>query len=108
IRQVSGTGAATGFNQYLNHTGSYNGDGTGSNSQLQSSYHTYAGADADTFNSSNQMMFLEPDRMTSIFTKGSVELPYGMRFNTTAMFADRDSARQVAGYPLNSLSQAAY
>jgi len=108
IRAVSGTGAATGFNQYLTHTGGPQGDGIGQNAALQSSYHTYAGADADTFNSSSQMMYLDPTRLTSIFTKGSVELPYGMRFKTTAMFADRDSSRQVAGYPLNSLSQAAY
>ncbi|HEX8785610.1 MAG TPA: TonB-dependent receptor [Telluria sp.] len=108
IRQVSSSGGATGFNYYLNHTGSYNGDGIGSNSRDPASYHTYAGADADTFNSSSQMDYLDPTRLTSIFTKGSIELPYGMRFNTVAMYADRDSARQIAGYPLSSTSQAAY
>jgi iron complex outermembrane receptor protein len=109
IRQVNATtGAATGFNQYLTHTGSYLGDGTGSNSRDPASFHTYAAADADTFNSSSQMNYLEPTRLTSIFTKGSIELPYGMRLSSTAMFADRDSTRQIAGYPLNSLSQAGY
>jgi iron complex outermembrane receptor protein len=108
IRQVSASGGATGFNQYLNHTGSYLGDGTGSDSRNPASYHPYASADADTYNSSYQMNFLEPTRLTSIFTKGSIELPYGMRFNTTAMYADRDSTRQIAGYPLSSTSQSAY
>jgi iron complex outermembrane receptor protein len=114
IRQVSATGAATGFNKYLNHTGSYNGDGTGSSSRDKANYHDYlptgstTPADADTFNSTNQMMFQSPTRLTSIFTKGSIALPYDMRFTTTAMFADRQSSRQNAGYPLSSTSQAKF
>jgi iron complex outermembrane receptor protein len=105
IRQVGTGGAASGFNQYLNHTGGPLGDGTGSDARNKLNYHTYAGVDADTFNSTSQMNYTEPTRLTSIFTKGSIELPYGMRFTTTAMFADRDSPRQVAGYPLSSTSQ---
>jgi len=108
IRQVSATGAASGFNKILNHTGSYMGDGTGSSSRDPNSYHAYAGADADTFNSSSQMMYTSPTRLTSIFTKGSVALPYDMRLTTTAMFADRDSSRQIAGYPVNSLTQSKF
>jgi iron complex outermembrane receptor protein len=110
IRQVSASGGATGFNQYLNHTGGINGDGTGSPSNLQSSYHPYTNppADADTFNSSSQMQFAMPTKLDSIFTKGNVELPYGMHFSTTAMFAQRESNSQVAGYPLNSMTQSKY
>jgi iron complex outermembrane receptor protein len=54
------------------------------------------------------MMFQMPTKLDSIFTKGSLELPYGMHFASTAMFAQRDSRTQVAGYPLNSLSQPTY
>ncbi|QJD99073.1 TonB-dependent receptor [Massilia forsythiae] len=108
IRAVSSTGAASGFNQILNHTGGPLGDGTGSSSRLQSSYHTYAGADADTFNSTSQMMYTSPNKLTTLFTKGTVALPYDMRFTTTAMYSERDSSRQVAGYPLNSLTQSKY
>ncbi|HEX8785693.1 MAG TPA: TonB-dependent receptor plug domain-containing protein, partial [Telluria sp.] len=108
IRQVSATGTATGFNQYLNHTGGYNGDGTGSASNVAGNYHTFTGADADTFNSTQQMQFTMPNKMDNMFTKGNLELPYGMHFATTAMFAQRTSDAQVAGYPLNSLTQSAY
>jgi iron complex outermembrane receptor protein len=114
IREVSATGAATGFNQYLNHTGSYMGDGTGSSSRDKANYHNYlptgktTPVDEDTFNSTSQMMFQSPTRLTSIFAKGSIALPYDMRFTTTAMYADRLSSRQNAGYPLNSLTQAKF
>jgi iron complex outermembrane receptor protein len=114
ITPLTATGASNtvaangGFNRYLNHTGSYNGDGTGSSSRDPNSYHPYASADADTYNSSNQMMFQAPTRLTSIFTKGTLELPNDMRFTTTAMFADRFSSRQIAGYPLSSTSQAKF
>jgi iron complex outermembrane recepter protein len=104
IRQVS----AGGFNKILNHTGSYQGDGTGSSSRDPANYHDYAGVDADTFNSSNQMMYTAPTRLASLFTKGSIALPYDMRLTTTAMFADRSAAREVAGYPLNSMTQSKY
>jgi iron complex outermembrane receptor protein len=108
IRQVNASGAASGFNQYLNHTGSYMGDGTGSSSRNPANYHAYANADADTFNSTSQMMYTSPTRLTTLFSKGSIALPYDMRFTTTAMYADRVSSRQVAGYPLNSLTQSKY
>jgi iron complex outermembrane receptor protein len=108
IRQVSAAGGATGFNQYLNHTGTFDGVGTGSQANLASSYHPFTGAEQDTFNSSSQMMFAMPTKLDSIFTKGNVELPYGMHFSTTAMFATRQSNSQVAGYPLNSTTQSKY
>ena len=108
IRQVSAAGGPTGFNKILNHTGSYLGDGTGSDARDPDNYHNYAGADADTYNSSAYMMFLSPTRLASIFTKGRLTLPHDMRFTTTAMFADRTSFRQAAGFPLNSGTQSKY
>ena len=108
IRQVSSTGGPSGFNQVLNHTGTYDGVGTGSASNVAGNYHKYAGAEEDLFNSTSQMMFQMPTKLDSIFTKGSLELPYGMHFTSTAMFAQRNSSAQVAGYPLNSLSQPTY
>jgi len=109
IRQVSATtGNATGFNKYLNHTGSDKalGDGVGQDPRLQASYHTYAGIPNDTFNSSSQMMFQMPTELTSFFTKATAEINPTTRAYATAMFGDRSSNRQIAGYPLNSKSQA--
>jgi iron complex outermembrane receptor protein len=108
IRTVSATGAAAGFNNFLNHTGTYDGTGTGSNSRDPASYHTYAGADADVFNSTQQMMYTSPTKLTTLFTKGTLNLPYDTRLTTTAMYSERQSSRQVAGYPLNSLTQSKF
>jgi len=108
IRQVSGTGGPTGINQILNHTGSYDGSGVGQASNVIGNYHAYAGADADLFNTPSQMMFQMPTKLDSIFTKGTLELPYGMHFTSTAMFAQRNSSATAAGYPMNSLSQPTY
>jgi iron complex outermembrane receptor protein len=95
-------------NRILNHTGTYDGVGTGAASNNIANYHNYAGADADLFNSSQQMMFTMPTKLDSIFTKGSVDLPYGMKLSSTAMFAQRNSSAQIAGYPLNTNSQSAF
>jgi iron complex outermembrane recepter protein len=108
IRQVGAGGGATGFNKILDHTGSYLGDGTGANSRNPDNYHNYAGADADTFNPSGQMMYLSPTRLASIFTRGSIALPHDMRVTATAMFADRTSSRENAGFPLSSLTQSKF
>jgi len=106
IRQVSAAGAATGFNHVVNHTGGENGDGVSSDPRNSANYHTYANGNADKYNSSLDMMFQMPTKLDTIFTKGSVELPFNSRFNTTAMFSQRQSSQQVAGYPLSSTSQA--
>jgi len=108
IRQVNAAGGASGFDRVLNHSGGPLGDGTGQDSRNPASYHTFANAPDDLFNSSSQMHFLTPSKLTSIFVKGEVELPANMRFKTTAMYADRKSSRTVAGYPLSSTSQAKY
>lgn len=104
IRQLS----PGGVNRILDHTGSYAGDGTGANARDPANYHDYAGADADTYNPSLQMMYLAPTRLASVFAKGGIALPHAMRFTATAMFADRTSSRQNAGYPLNSFTQSKY
>jgi iron complex outermembrane receptor protein len=105
IRQVSASGGATGFNKVINHTGTYDGLGTSSASNNPADYHTYTGANEDKYNSSQDMMFQTPNKLDTIFTKGTLQLPADMRFTTTAMFSQRNSVAQVAGYPLNSLSQ---
>ncbi|HEX8480184.1 MAG TPA: TonB-dependent receptor plug domain-containing protein, partial [Telluria sp.] len=106
IRQINpATKLATGFNQMINHTGTYDGIGVSAPSNNSANYHAYAGADADLYNSTQQMMFSLPTKLDSIFTKGSVELPYGMKLTSTAMFAQRTSNAEVAGYPFNSNTQ---
>jgi iron complex outermembrane receptor protein len=110
IRQVSATGAATGFNKVLNNTSDNLalGTGTGADARNPLNYHTYAGANADKFNSTNQMMFQMPTELTSFFTKATAEITPDMRAYATAMYGDRNSNRQIAGYPLNSLTQTNY
>ena len=108
IRQVSATGGATGFSRAVNHTGTYDGLGTNADARNSANYHTYTGADADLYNSSQDMMFQGASRLDTMFTKGSVDLPWDTKFTSTAMYSQRQATNQVAGYPLNSLSQASY
>ena len=113
IRQLtapsaSGARSPTGFNRIINHTGTYDGVGTGANSRDPNSYHTYAGAVADTYNSTQDMDILSPNKLDTLFVKGEIALPKDMRLKTTAMYSQRESKRQIAGYPLQSASQAKY
>jgi len=108
IRQVGATGGATGFNQIINHTGTYDGVGVSQDVTNPANYHAYAGADADVYNASQDMMFTMGSRLSTVFARGSFELAPSVRLSTTAMFASRTSARQIAGYPVSSTSQAAY
>jgi iron complex outermembrane receptor protein len=101
------TGAGS-FNRNLNHTGSFNGDGTGADARNIANYHPYAAAEADTFNSSSQMMYTSPTKLTTLFTKGEVQLPFDTHFTTTAMYSERNSSRQIAGYPLTSTTQSKF
>lgn len=107
-RQVSASGAATGANQYLNHTGTWQNPGTGADARNAANYHAYTGAANDSYNSTQQMMFQSPNSLTTLFTKGEFELPWDLRFKSTAMYSERNSSRQNAGYPVNSLSQSKY
>ncbi|WP_416760143.1 TonB-dependent receptor plug domain-containing protein [Roseateles sp. So40a] len=106
-RVLNAAGAPTGSTFVLNHTGSYMGDGTGTDSRNPANYHVGA-TTADNFNSTSQMMFTSPTEQKSIFTKAGIDLSDAVRFNTTAMYSDRSSTRQVAGYPLQSTTQASY
>ena len=75
---------------------------------IPANYHDWDGRASDNFNSSSQMMFQIPNKLDTLFTKGTVDLPYGMQLATTAMYSQRSSTAQVAGYPLNSESQPSY
>jgi iron complex outermembrane receptor protein len=97
-----------GWNKVINHTGSYDGKGTGSNSRDPNSYHNYVNANDDKYNSSQDMMFQMPNKLDTIFTKGEINLPMDMKFTTTAMYSQRSSVAQIAGYPLQSTTQAKY
>jgi iron complex outermembrane receptor protein len=96
------------FNRYLNHTGTYDGVGTGSSSRDPNSYHDYLGASADKYNSTQDMMFVMPNKLDTLFVKGEINLPLDMKFSSTAMFSQRKSTAQIAGYPLQSTTQASY
>jgi len=100
--------AAGGFNRYLNHTGSFDGQGQGANSRDPNSYHPYVGNNDDKYNSSQDMDLLSPNKLDTLFVKGEIALPKDMRLKTTAMYSQRQSLRTIAGYPLQSTSQAAY
>ncbi|GAB3472901.1 TonB-dependent receptor [Massilia terrae] len=90
------------FDKVLNHSGDQTGTGTGSDPRNLNNWHDYSGAAADKFNTAQQMMFQMPNKLDTIFTKGTVDLPYGMKFASTAMFSQRNSTAQIAGYPLRS------
>jgi iron complex outermembrane receptor protein len=98
------------FDLVLNHTGGAggNGVGVGADPRNPANYHAYSGDASDNFNSASQMMFLLPNKLDTLFTKGTIDLPYDMQFSTTAMYSQRSSTAQIAGYPLNSESQPSF
>ena len=100
--------AAGGFNRYLNHTGSFDGKGVGADSRNPANYHPYVGNNDDKYNSSQDMDLLSPNKLDTLFVKGEIALPKDMRLKTTAMYSQRQSIRTIAGYPLQSTSQANY
>ena len=100
--------ASGGFNRILNHTGTYDGKGTGANSRDPNSYHPYVGSELDKYNSSQDMHLLSPNKLDTLFVKGEIALPADLRLKTTAMYSQRQSTRQIAGYPLSSTSQAKF
>jgi iron complex outermembrane receptor protein len=111
IRAVSASGAATGFDRILNHTGSYDGMGAGTNSRNIANYHNVNALTPvpdDLFNTTSQMVFAMPNKMDNIFVKGEIALPKSMRLTTTAMYSQRTSLATTAGYPLQSAAQANY
>jgi iron complex outermembrane receptor protein len=98
------------FDLVLNHTGGEggNGVGIGADPRNPANYHPWTGDASDNFNSASQMMFMLPNKLDTLFTKGTIDLPYDMQFSTTAMYSQRSSTAQIAGYPLNSESQPSF
>jgi iron complex outermembrane receptor protein len=108
VNPATGGALGTGFNLFLNHAGDYNSPGAGQDASNPANYHPFTGAANDAYNTDRDVQFLSPTQLSSIFTRGTLELSPSVRFTSQAMFAARTSTRQVAGYPLNSTSQAGY
>ena len=95
-----------GFNQVINHTGSWDGRGVGADSRNPANYHPFSNANNDDkYNSTQDMNLVIPFKLDTLFVKGEVQLPKDIRFKTTAMYSQRESNRQIAGYPLRSDAQ---
>ena len=104
-----GNPSETGFDKVLNHTGGSNGDGKGAKSNDPANYHdTTATNYNDKYRTTNDMMFQAPTKLTTIMTKGELQLPMDIRFKSTAMYSERFASTQNGGYPLNSASQSNY
>jgi len=88
----------------LNHTGTWDGSGVGADSRNLANYHNAVTVD-DRFNSTQQMMLAQGTETKSIFTSGSYDINDYVTFKSTAMYSERESERQVAGYPLGAASQ---
>ncbi|WP_312237527.1 TonB-dependent receptor [Stenotrophomonas sp.] len=91
----------------LNHTGSYDGQGVGADSRNLANYHNAVTVD-DRFNSTQQMMLAQETETKSLFTAGSFEINDYVTFKSTVMYSERNSERQVAGYPLTGTAQPTY
>ncbi|AJC44539.1 TonB-dependent receptor plug domain-containing protein [Xanthomonas sacchari] len=88
----------------LNHTGSWDGNGVGADSRNLANYHNGV-VDDDRFNVTQQMMLAQGNETKSVFTSGSFDINENITFKSTAMYSERDSTRQVGGYPLSATSQ---
>ncbi len=91
----------------LNHSGTYDGVGVGADSRNLANYHTGVTTD-DRFNSTQQMMLAQETETKSIFTAGSFEINDYVTFKSTVMYSERNSERQVAGYPMSANAQPTY
>jgi iron complex outermembrane receptor protein len=89
------------FDKVINHS-----NGVGADPRNPANYHDWSDAiSEDKFNTAQQMMFQMPNRLDTLFTKGTIELPYDMQFTTTAMYSQRKSTAQIAGMPLYTEAQ---
>lgn len=95
--------ATGGWERVLNH-----GGGVRSDPRFPSSYHDKTGSIDDKYNTAKDMMFQMPNKLDTLFTKGTVDLPYDMQLTTTAMYSQRKSSTQIAGQPLTSDTQPGY
>src|SRR5690606_8639676 len=94
----------TGEQMVLNHTGSYDGVGVGADSRDIANYHSGVTTD-DRYNSIDQMMWNQGSTNKSVFASGSYNITDNITLNSTAMYSERDSKRQIAGYPLSTTAQ---
>ena len=101
-----GEGAGSKGTSYwvINHTGTYDGIGQGANSRDIHNYHVGQGID-DYYNPPLEMNLDGSNELKSAFVAGTYNIADWVQFKGTAMYSERTSISQVAGYPLNSLSQ---
>jgi iron complex outermembrane receptor protein len=101
------TGKQSGSTYRLNHTGCFDGKGVGADSRNIADYHTsaYAGG-CDNYDPTLDMNLAGTNEAKSIFSKARYDFNDDVSFKATAMYNERDNTSQVAGYPLNSASQA--
>ncbi|WP_140719588.1 TonB-dependent receptor plug domain-containing protein [Pseudomonas sp. Hp2] len=88
----------------LNHTGSWDGVGVGADSRNFANYHNGVTTN-DRYNSIDQMMWNQGSTNKSVFASGSYNITDNITLNSTAMYSERESKRQIAGYPLSTDSQ---
>ena len=91
----------------LNHTGTWDGVGVGADSRDPANYHSGLTIN-DRYNPTQQMMWAQGTTSKSIFASGTYDLTDNISWKTTAMYTERESTAQVAGYPLNSNSQPSF
>ncbi|WP_343652550.1 TonB-dependent receptor [Stenotrophomonas sp.] len=88
----------------VNHTGSWDTPvGVGADSSDWNNYHLIG--EDDYYNASQQMMLNQGGEQKSMFTSASYDINDNLRLKSTAMYSERDSKRQIAGYPLTGTSQ---
>ncbi|MGV8961481.1 MAG: TonB-dependent receptor plug domain-containing protein [Stenotrophomonas sp.] len=89
----------------INHTGSWDTPvGVGSDSSDMANYHPINGD--DYFNATQQMMLNQGSENKSVFAAGTYDINDNLRLKSAVMYSERDSKRQIAGYPLTGTSQA--
>jgi len=99
------TGAGAGKTYRLNHSGGYDGDGVGADARNLGNYRNTLDYPNDYYNSVDQMNWSPSNELKSLFTSMSHDFNDYVTFKSTASYSERESDRQVAGYPLNSRSQ---
>ncbi|WP_296251856.1 TonB-dependent receptor [uncultured Stenotrophomonas sp.] len=92
------TDPVTGKVMVINHPG-----GVGADSSDPNNYHEINGD--DYFNATEQMMLNQGSENKSVFAAGTYDINDNLRLKSTVMYSERDSKRQIAGYPLTGTSQ---
>ena len=100
----SSNAGPTGSTYVINHTGTWDGIGQGADSRNLGNYHVGQTVD-DYYNPPLQMNLAGSGELKSAFTSVRYDLADWVQFKGTALYSERSTVSQVAGYPLNSLSQ---